>query len=168
MKENLYQLTNDVENLYQQLVQSVDIETGEIDGEIAQALAVKEEAFNEKSIAIATICRRFETQEDLIDGEIKRLTALKDRARKIQDKLKSALTTACQRLCKTEINGISANISFRTSEKTIVDNEELVPEEYFNVVMTKKPNLTKIKTDLKSGKEIAGVHIQQCSNIQIK
>ncbi|MBQ7348587.1 MAG: hypothetical protein IJW47_01190, partial [Clostridia bacterium] len=75
---NLYMLSKDVETLYSDLMNSVNEETGEINVDIASALAVKEEEFEHKAIAVATVSRRFGSQVSIIDAEIKRLTALKD------------------------------------------------------------------------------------------
>ena len=77
---NLYMLTNDVEDLYQKLMQSVDEETGEIDTEIANALAVKKEEFDKKAIAVGTVYRRFDITIDQIDAEI-----LKNRLKKLEN-----------------------------------------------------------------------------------
>jgi thymidylate kinase len=170
---NLYQLTTEVENLHEVLMNSVqmgmvDQETGEIDERIIKALEVKNEEFDKKAIAVATVERRFESFEDEIATEIKRLTALKDNCKKVRERLSNSLEDACLRLGKSKIDGISASISFRKSTKTIVDNENLIPEELFNVTMTKKPNLTKIKELIKAGVEIQGVHLEEKQNIQIK
>lgn len=165
---NLYMLSKDVEDLYSDLMNTIDEETGEIDIDISNALAVKEEEFENKAIAIATVSRRFGSQVSVIDAEIKRLTALKDKVKAVEQRLKSSLSEACQRLGKNKIDGISATISFRKSEKTIVDNELQLPDEFFNVTMTKKPDLTKIKATISAGGQVPGAHIETVQNIQIK
>lgn len=165
---NLYMLTNDVEDLYQKLMQSVDEETGEIDTEIANALAVKKEEFDKKAIAVGTVYRRFDITIDQIDAEIKRLTDIKEKAKKVRERLKNSLKTACEKLGVEKIDGISARISFTQSQKTIVDNETLIPDGYFNITISKKPDLTKIKKDINSGVQVPGAHVENCKNIQIK
>lgn len=165
---NLYNLTNDVETLYNSLMASVDEETGEVSADIAQALDVKEEEFNGKAVAVATVSRRFGAMVSQIDGEIKRLQALKERAKNTEQRLKQSLAEACQRLGKTKIDGISATISFRRSEKTIVDDETVLPEELFNVTITKKPDLTRIKSIISAGGTVPGAHVETVQNIQIK
>ncbi len=166
---NLWNLTNEVEKLYIDLSQSVDEETGEInDEEIVKALAVKETEFNDKAIAVATVQRRFESRTKEIAEEIKRLQALKKRSESVSERLKSSLQEACQRLGKTKIDGISAAISFRASQKTVIDDENIIPEEYFNIKITKTPDLTKIKNAINNGENINGAHLENCQNIQIK
>lgn len=165
---NLYSLSKDIEELYSVLVSSADDETGEIDEKIAKALTVKEEEFREKAISVATVSRRFDNTIDDIDAEIDRLTAIKKRAVNIREKLKKALSEACERTGIDKIDGISARISFIKSEKTIVENESELPEEFFNVTITKKPNLKKIKERLNAGEEVPGARIEKRNNIQIK
>ena len=99
---SLYRLTNEMENLYELLANSVEMgmvdeETGEIDERILTALTCKEEEFNEKAIAVATVCRRFQNTEEQIEAEIKRLTALKKNCVKVQDRLTNSLDTALQK-----------------------------------------------------------------------
>ncbi len=165
---SLYFLTRDVEKLYEDLLSSVDEETGEVDEKISNALAVKEEEFNSKAIAVATVVRRFRSSEDEIEAEIKRLKAMKERIKHLGDRLENSLSTACERLGKTKIDGISANISFRASEATIVENESELPELFFDVEMKKKVSLTRIKQAIKSGLTVPGARLEIRKNIQIK
>ena len=78
-----------------------------------------------------------------------------------------SLTLACERTGTMKIDNVYARISFRSSEQTIVDDESLLPAEYFTETITRKPNLTKIKEDIKKGKEVQGAHIQKKNNINI-
>lgn len=164
---NLYQLTNEVEELFNKLVESSN-EDGEVDAEIQNALMVSEQEFDKKAIAVATVQRRFEAEAQMIDEEIKRLQDLKKRATNNAERLKNNLSEACLRLGKDKIDGISAKISFRLSTKTVVENENELPEEYFNITITKKPNLTKIKESIQNGIEIKGARLEEFKNIQIK
>ncbi len=61
-----------------------------------------------------------------------------------------------------------ADISFRASEQTVIDNADAVPEEYMTVKTTYTPNKTAIKEAIKAGKEVPGAHLEQKKNIQIK
>ena len=164
---NLYELTTDIQNLYTQLVESAD-ENGEIDGLLAQELSVKEEQFNEKALSIGYLSRKIDDETDLIDKEIERLKALKERRKRVKTRILTALTNACEQLGKTRIDGIQANISFRESERIEVDDESKIPDEYIRVTIKKEPDKTAIKQAIKQGKEINGVHLQSYKNIQIK
>lgn len=165
---NLYCLTSDVEQLYKALSDSIDEDTGEVNIDIANALQVKEEEFDKKAIAVATVQRRFKRNVQEIKDEIERLQALKKKVENVSERLENSLSEACQRLGKEKIEGISAVITFRKSTKTIVDDESLLPDEYINVTMIKKPDATKIKKAILSGAHINGAHLEETKNIQIK
>ncbi|MBQ9355131.1 MAG: siphovirus Gp157 family protein [Clostridia bacterium] len=169
---NLYQLSNEVEKLYSDLMASVDEETGEInDTAITEMLAVKEAEFDNKAIAVATVQRRFVARANEIDEEIKRLTALKKRSDATAKRLENSLSMACQRLGKTKIDGISATISFRKSERVkLVDEINLtgIPDEFIKVEIKKSADKKAIKEALKAGEIIDGASLEEVSNIQIR
>ena len=50
---NIYNLTTEMQTLYDRLIESVDEETGEVDLRLANALAVKKEEFEEKIFIVA-------------------------------------------------------------------------------------------------------------------
>lgn len=169
---NLYQLSNEVEKLYSDLIVSVDEETGEInDTEIQNMLAVKEAEFDDKAIAVATVQRRFVARSNEIDEEIKRLMVLKKRSDATAERLRQSLLMACERLGKTKIDGISATISFRKSERVKI-NDEInltgIPDKFIKVKMTKSADKTAIKEALKAGEVIDGASLEEVNNIQIK
>lgn len=165
---SLFGLTNEYIELYNALVNSADEETGEIDTVISQALEAKGKEFVEKAVAVATVYRRLEIDICDLDGEIKRLTAIKNRLTKQSTRLKESLTVACERTGTTNINGIHANISFRKSEETVIDDINFLPKEYLTEKITYSPNKTKIKEAIKNGEEVQGAHIEVKQNIQIK
>ena len=85
---SLYLITRDCQELYDKLIDSLDSETGEIDGEIANALAVKQEEFENKALNVAGVVRMFENKGEEIDREIERLTAIKDKVDNTVGRLK--------------------------------------------------------------------------------
>lgn len=166
-KPSLYNLTTEYQSLYNQLIESAD-DDGVVDIAISQALAVKEKEFTEKAVAVATVYRKFDNEIALYEQEIKRLEAYRDRLKKCRNKVKENLSTACQAVGIEKISGVYANISFKPSEETVIDNVDLLEEQYFRVKVTKEPNKTAIKQAIESGKEVLGAHIQPKMNIQIK
>ena len=165
---SLYLITRDCQELYDKLIDSLDSETGEIDGEIANALAVKQEEFENKALNVAGVVRMFENKSEEIDREIERLTAIKDKVDNTVGRLKTSLSTACQTLGFEKIEGIHAKISFRKSEKTVIDNLEEIPQEYKVEKVTYTADKTKIKEALKSGLNVSGAHLEENKSIQIK
>ena len=59
-----------------------------------------------------------------------------------------------------------AVMSFRTSQGVVVDDESIVPGNYFKV--ERKVSIATIKDDLKAGIAVPGVHVEERKNIQIK
>ena len=167
---NLYQLSNEVESLYNQLINGVDEDTGEVllNNEIAELLKAKEQEFDNKAVAVATVSRRFKARAEEIDEEIKRLKAMKDYAEKTEERLKNALKTACEITGKTKIDGLSARISFTTRDKVEILDDSKIPDEFMQVYITKKPKLTEIKEAIKNGKTVDGAELIKNTTIQIK
>lgn len=166
-KVSLWVLTDEYQNLYNLLLDSAD-ENGEVDGEISKALEAKGQEFVEKAVAVANVYIKFDDELELCEKRIKSLTEYRDRLKSLKKKLGDSLTTACERTNTMRIDNVNARIFFRSSEQTIIDDEKLIPAEYFTETVTYKPNLTKIKEDIKKGKEVHGAHIQKKNNISIK
>lgn len=166
-KPSLYNLTNEYQELYNRLLDSID-EDGVVDVAISQALVAKEAEFNEKAVAVANVYMKFGDELDLVEKRLKVLTEYKDKLKKAKKRLGDSLTDACERTGTTKIDSVYAHISFRASEQTIVDDESLLPAEYMTETITRKPNLTKIKEDIKKGKIVQGAHIEKKNNINIK
>lgn len=165
-KPTLYGLTVEYQDLYNQLLDSVD-EDGVVDIAISQALEKKELEFNEKAVAVANVYMKFDDELDLVKKRIKALEEYKDKLEKLKKRLGDSLTDACERTGTMKIDNVYARISFRSSEQTIVDDEKLLPQEYFTETITRKPNLIKIKEDIKKGKEVQGAYIKKKNNIHI-
>lgn len=164
----LYDLASEYRRLYYDIINSADAETGEVDSDIALELSAIEGNLQEKAVSVATVSRAVSATVDQIKNEIARLTEmqkkLENRNARVKEYLKQALDTAGIE----KIQGISATISFRKSEQTVIDNEAAIPDEYMTVKTTYTPNKTAIKAAIKAGKQIDGAHIETCRNIQIK
>lgn len=165
---NIYGLTTEMLDLERLLMNSLDEETGEVDTVISNALDVKREEFESKALGVATLYRRFNNMSAEIKAEINRLKELLTRTERVEDRLENSLSEACQRLGYTKIDGVRANISFRTSEQTIIDDVDQLPEEFKKVKIDIQPDKTKIKNGIKLGMNIPGAHVEQVKHIQIK
>lgn len=166
-KTSLYNLTTEYENLYNKLLESAD-DDGQVDETINQALVAKGKEFIDKAVAVANVYLKFDDELDMVEKRIKSLTEYRDKLKGSKKRLSDSLTMACERTGTMKIDNVYARISFRASEQTIVDDESLLPSEYFTETISYKPNLTKIKEDIKKGKEVQGAHIQRKNNINIK
>lgn len=165
---SLYSLTDECRNLYDALMASVDEETGEVDISLVNALAERQEAWEDKAVAVACVYRSLDEDAARVGREIERLTAMKKRLERERDRVKEGLSAAFTALGVEKVKGMYADISFRASEQTIIDNADAVPEEYMTVKTTYTPNKTAIREAIKAGKEVPGAHLEQKKNIQIK
>lgn len=59
-------------------------------------------------------------------------------------------------------------VGFRKSESVKITDEYLVPDEYCNFTVVKKPDKTRIKDALKKGKEVFGTELVESKSAQIK
>lgn len=58
-------------------------------------------------------------------------------------------------------------VSFRRSERVVVTDKSLLPEEYL-AAREPEPDKAAIKAAIKAGAEVAGAKIEECSNMQIR
>ena len=165
---NIYNLTTEILSLEDKLLDTVDQDTGELDEMICKELAVRREEFNAKALQIADLYRSLEAKEKAVDDEVARLTEMFCRIGKVKERIKSNLASACIALGVEKIDGIHSNISFRASEQTIIDDEDLIPDDFKKIKQVVSVDKTKVKNGIKLGMEIPGAHVEQKLNIQIK
>ena len=165
---NLYHISLETQNLYDRLLDSIDEETGEVDIDLVSALEVKKEEFASAAINYATVIRMLQRKTEEADAEIKRMAAIKDKLGRTVETMTKTLSAACQGLGFEKINGLTAAISFRKSEQTIIDNAELLPSEFVKEKVTYTPDKTAIKNAIKAGQDVPGAHVETVNNIQIK
>ena len=165
---SLFNLAKEYTDLFNALISTADEETGEVDVDIASALANARGTFEEKAIATATVSRMLGNTVEEVSKEIDRLKRLKAHLEHEDGRVKEYLKKAMEMTGTEKVQGISASISFRQSEQTVIDNEEELPEEYITVKTTYAPNKTAIKTAIKAGKEVPGAHIETVKNLQIR
>lgn len=165
---NIYALSYEAETLYNRLISAMDEDTGEVDIELANALAEKQEEFAVSATNYASVIRALKAKQSEAEAEIARIKAISDKLGKVVERMTNGLSEACQRLNIEKLDGLHAQISFRKSEQTIIDNIEALPKEYINEKVTYTPNKALIKAAIKAGEVIDGAHIETVKNIQIK
>lgn len=165
---NLYRIGAETQQLYERVIDTLDSETGEVDLEAVTALEAKKEEFAAVAINYATVIRMINARKIEAETEIERLTAIKSKLGQIADRMTKTLSAACQGLGFDKINGLTAAISFRKSEQTIIDSAEMLPSEFVKEKITYAPDKTAIKNAIKAGQDVPGAHIETLNNIQIK
>lgn len=165
---NLYGLTKEYEEAYDNFLASIDGETGEIDENAIAALDAADNNFCAKAIDYAGLIRALEGRQNEFEAEIARLTEIKGKIDKLIERLSKRLSEACLAAQKTKIEGVHASISFIRSERVVIDDEETVPDEYKKAKTVITTSAALIKKAIRSGIEVPGAHIEERMNLQIK
>ena len=116
----------------------------------------------------------FKTEEDRLKERRKSKENLADRLQKrIDDYIRWQFTNENGEvdtvgLNKFKLDDPKAFISYRKSEKAVVDDLTKLPKEFITTKVEEKPNLTEIKKAIKNGKEIEGAHVETNLNMQVK
>ena len=160
----LYKLGEEYNRLLDELLETAN-EDGEVNLDISKQLEEIHGAFTEKAVSVATVYHSLEQEAERYKAEEKRLAEIRRKLERHAEAIKGYLARECINTGVEKIGGVSANISFRTSEKTVIDNEAEIPDEYWRV--KREPDLSAIKAAIKAGKEIEGAHLQSFKNIQI-
>jgi hypothetical protein len=161
---NLFQIEQQYLNLSNELLEV----GGELTPELEQALEISQEQLNNKGIAYGFIIKKFETESDIIDAEIKRLQALKKSRENTVERLKERIKSAMELFDVDKIETPLMKLSFRKSEAIQIDDITLIPSMYKTLKVTEHPDKTLIKDSLKLGKEVKGASLVINNNLQIK
>lgn len=156
----VYELTRNYSNLEELL-----------DNGIVDSALVKEEMDKIKS----SIGDKFDSIQKLIINakaivekqkeEEARIKARRTTTEKNIENLKQYILTNLEKLPKEKIK--TANFTFFTQKaESVVVELDLLTEDYYKI--TKTADRTKIKEDIKSGKEVHGarIHIKNCLNVR--
>ena len=146
----------------EQIMACIDSETGEvIDPEQLNNLQIaKDEKLENLALWYKDLIAEANALKEEKEAFATREKAAKNKAESIKNYLSYALngenfkTTKCA-------------LSFRKSEKTVIDDIYSIPE---NFLKYSEPtaDLTEIKKAIKNGEEIKGAHLEETQNIQIK
>lgn len=139
---------------------SADTETGEVfDKEYLDNLPMEQE---EKSRNVGLVIKNMSNDIDLIDKEIKRLTAMKKSTQSKIESLKSyILTYGCP------VKDVAVTIRFSKGRESVeVEKGVDLPESFRKYTWT--PNKTAIGEALKDGQEIAGCRLVRKPSVSVK
>lgn len=164
MKLSLYK----IEQEYISLAESIIDNGGELTEETELALQINKEQLETKGQCYGFIVRQLESEQDVIDIEIKRLQALKTSRGKTAERLKETLSKAMDLYEIEKLETPTLKISFRKSESVEIENESLLDEQFIVTKTTTSPDKTKIKEAIKKGEFVVGATLKQNKNIQIK
>ena len=123
---------------------------------------------NNKSTSLIHIIKNIESDETMLDNEIKRLKAIKDRKNKNVESLKEYIKVCMEQMGLNKIETPLGNFSLRKSESVNIIDSTKIPSEYVNVVIENKPDKVKIKEAIKNNIVIEGAEITSKNNLNIK
>lgn len=141
----------------------VDEETGELLN--VQELDDLQMAREQKIENVGLYIKNLEAEADAVEHQEKIFADRKKRIRKKIEGLKGFLGYALNgQKFKTD----RVEMSFRKSESVLIKDEYLIPDEYCEFTMVRKPNKKNLKDALKKGKELMGVELVEKQNISIR
>lgn len=153
---------------------------GELTPELEQAMAENAESMAKKVDGYNAVIRAFAYKADVLDAEIKRLTALKKVAENAQKRIKEHLLDTMNAFGIEKLEGAYCKISKSRSTKTEVDEAVLLSEfekglKHINeslppyVTAELKVSKTALKDYIKeTGITPAGVEFVESSSLRIK
>jgi len=161
MSKSLY----NIETQYLEYIEAIQMLDGELTPEMEQMLSINEAELHKKSLAYSEIINSKTSRIELIDAEIKRLTAMKKSEKNIIERMKTALVTAVNIFGEFEHS--LHKFGIRKSTSVEVDDVNNLPDKFKVVKVTEQADKKAIKEALQSGEEVAGCRIVNNQNLKI-
>ena len=120
----------------------------------------------EKLSNIWALIKNYSAEADALKAEKQRLAARQSTAERRADWLKQYVAYCIGEGTKWQSPDGSRQFGWRKSEAVVVSDVDAVPDAY--CVFERRPLLSEIKKDLKSGAEIPGAVIEGRLNLQVK
>ena len=164
---SIYSDVIECENLFEELC--VNHETGEIDMEQEKSLdELRKQIINEGMEKLCKVRANKLADIEALKAEEKRIAEKRKSLEKGIDKLEGYMDFIYRKSGVDKLKAGTFTVSSRKSIKTIVDNEELLPPHYKIQKVEYKPDLKAIKNDIQNGQFVAGCHLEEVYNLQIK
>lgn len=157
--------------LYELTGQYLDIYNLEIDDETKldtiESLGLNEE-IEAKAENYAKLIRNLEADKQIYKEEEQRFKEKKERIDKKIERLKRDLQASMEITGKTKIKGELFTISVQNSKPSVVVNEDILPEKYWAITVSQKPDKKGLYDLLKAGEAIEGATLQENRSLRIK
>lgn len=161
---NIFQIQQE----YLYLLTEIEENEGILSPEIEESLLSNEAQFNTKAENYVKIVRHWEGEVDTIKKEIERLTTLKKRKETSIESLENNLAAALQSRGVDKLSVGTNTLSFRKSEAVIIDNPDLIPDNFISKKTVETIEKALIKAWIKKGNTVEGAYIEERQNLQIK
>jgi hypothetical protein len=162
MKTTLYTITEDQRLLNAMLEEN----GGELTPEIEEAMQITEDNLLAKAEAYGATISEYDAQAEACAAEIKRLMAYKKTCENVSKRMRERLSDAMHTFDKDKLTAGTFRFSFRKSTSVLVEDETIIPKEFFKVEpMLKKKELLDA---LKAGELIAGASLATNYSLQMR
>jgi hypothetical protein len=153
---NIFQINQE----YLQLASILEENGGEITEEIESQLQINREQLETKGVNYALVIRQLDGESEILDREIKRLSAIKKSKDNSLERLKNTIKDAMILHGVDSIKGDLINLSLRKSPASVViEDENSIPDEYL-IEQPKKIDKKLIGESLKKGLEVKGASLK--------
>lgn len=140
----------------------IDEETGEIlDYEKLDELQM------DRDKKIENIVFLIENTENDIHGLKEQEEIFKARRQAEEKRRESLKAYLSQALQGQKFETVKAKVTFRKSESVAIEDESILPSEYWKTVTKQEADITAIKEALKAGKSVSGARLEERLNPQI-
>lgn len=160
---NIYELSKELEQFLANLPES-----GELSDEDLAIYSELAEMKDGKIKSTAYAYLNLQAELDGIQAQIDRLNNLKKSKQSQQDRVKKLIDFGMSLENSEKLDFGDLKVYYTKSTGTVVDDESLVPEEFKKEKIVVSVDLVKAKEALKSGQEVAGIHLEDRRNLQVK
>jgi len=165
---NLYEITQDFNELLDLLSQAQETNDQEQISLIESALEISQDNFKDKATNYVKFIRSEEVSLIAIDEEIKRLTALKKSKVSKIDNLEARLSNSMQSIGLDKYDLGLFKLSFRKSTSVEVLDVELLSDDFKRIKTTVDADKIAIKKAIESGVTVEGASLKTSQSLQIK
>lgn len=162
MKTTLYTITEDQRLLNAMLEEN----GGELTPEIEEAMQITEDNLLAKAEAYGATISEYDAQAEACAVEIKRLMAYKKTCENVSKRMRERLSDAMHTFDKDKLTAGTFRFSFRKSTSVLVEDETIIPKEFFKVEPTLKKK--ELLDALKAGELIAGASLATNYSLQMR
>jgi len=165
----LYEISDQYQNILNNIHNSIDQETGEINETALSLLDEVKTEFREKGIAVASYIKNLEADRKAIEAARKAMAEREQRIRNEIEWLNNYLNSNMQKCGITEISCPYFVVKLKKCPVSVsLDCEMLISDEYVRKVTNISYDKMKIKEKLLAGIEVPGASLKQNTTIVIK
>ena len=155
----LYEIDKDIENFEW----DIDLETGEILNPDAL-----DDLQMERDAKIEGVGLKIKNLTAELDAVKREKANFDSRAKSLEREIEGYKQFLVYALQGEKFKTDKVVMSFRKSESVLVKDDYLVPDEYCNITVVRKPDKKVLKDALKKGAEIMGCELVEKQNVSVK